>query len=132
VKISGNALLDNFVSKFNNEMYIDADPVKEFKNWELKDKRQSDVDFGRKINSRIEVEIELPAEYKLSSLPENLSVSEEEFSFVVNYRTEGNKIFYTKEIAINRGIISRKSFKLWNESLKKLNSVYGSPIVLKK
>jgi hypothetical protein len=130
--IKSNTSLDNFVSKFNNEMYIEADPSKDFKTWEIKDKRQSDVDFGRKINSRIEVEIELPAEYKLSSLPENLSVSEEEFSFQVSYKAEGNKVVYIKEIAIHKGVISRKSFKAWNESLKKLNNVYSSPIVLKK
>ncbi len=132
LKISSNASLDNFVSKFNNEMYIEADPSRDFKGWEIKEKRQSDIDFGRKINSRIEVEIEIPAEYKLSLLPEDLSVKEEEFSFDVKYKAEGNKVFYTKEIAVNKGVISRKSFKQWNESLKKLTNAYSSPIVLKK
>jgi hypothetical protein len=132
ISITSTASLNNFVSKFNNEMYIEADPTKEFKGWELKEKRQSDLDFGKKINTRMEVVIELPSEYKLSSVPDNLSVSEEEFSFKIGYKVEGNKVIYTKEIAIDKGIISRKSFKVWNESLKKLNTVYSSPIVIKK
>ncbi len=132
IVITSKVSLDNFISKFNNELYIEADPTKDFKGWELKDKRQSDLDFGKKVNTKMEVVIELPSDYKLTSVPENLSVSEEEFSFRLDYKVEGNKVIYTKEIAIHKGIISKKSFKVWNESLKKLNVVYGSPIILKK
>jgi len=129
---TGKASLENYISKFNNEMYIDADPTKDFKSWEIKNERQSDVDFGRKIYSKLEIEITLPADYTLNTLPENLTIKEEEFLFNIQYKKEGDKIIYIKEIEIHKGIISKSNFKIWNESIKKLNKTYESPVILKK
>lgn len=120
------------VSSFNNEYYIDIDPSKSFKNWTIKDTRQSDVDFGEKIHKKTSIELIIPPGYKLSHLPEKVSVSDPEFSFAMQYTQAGNKIIYTKELNIPDGIIRKQSFTRWNDAVKKLAEAYESQIVLKK
>lgn len=120
------------VSSFNTEYYIDLDPQKSFKNWELKETRQNDVDLGERIHKTTSVELTVPEGYSVSALPEAVSITDPEFSFNLSYRQDGNKIFYTKTLSIPDGIIKRKSFVRWNAAVKKLSEAYESQIVLKK
>jgi hypothetical protein len=120
------------VSSFNNEYYIDIDPSKHFKNWTIKDTRQSDVDFGEKVNKKTSIELQIPKGYTVSMLPESVTVNEPEFFFSLNYKLAGNKIVYTKELSIPEGIIKKQSFQKWNDAIKKLVKAYENQIVLKK
>jgi hypothetical protein len=120
------------VSSFNNEYYIDIDPAKYFKDWQIKDTRQSDVDFGEKIYRRSAVELNIPAGYTVSNLPENVTIADKDFAFNISYKQVGSKILYTKELSIPQGIIKKNSFPQWNEAVKKLNKAYEDQIILKK
>lgn len=120
------------VSSFNNEYYIDIDPAKHFKNWEIKDTRQGDVDFGEKIYKKSAIELAIPAGYSVSNLPANVNISNTEFLFNISYKQVGNKILYTKELSIPSGIIKKTSFPEWNDAVKKLKKAYEDQIILKK
>ena len=127
-----NMTFSGAVSSFNNEYYIDIDPSKSFKNWTIKDTRQSDVDFGEKIHKKTSIELIIPQGYTVSHLPEKIDVSDPEFSFALQYTQSGNKIIYTKELSIPDGVIKKKSFSRWNDAVKKLAQAYENQIVLKK
>jgi hypothetical protein len=120
------------VSSFNNEYYVDIDPTKNFKDLVIKDTRQSDLDFGEKVYKRAAIELNIPEGYTVSNLPENINISDPEFSFIINYKQEGNKIIYTKELNIPQGIVRKNSFPQWNDAIKKLNKAYEDQIILKK
>lgn len=130
--IDFNFSIANVISLFNNEMYIDIDPSKDFKNGDVKKDRQSDIDFGEKIYKKINIELEIPENYKVTQLPENLNVSENDFSFNISYSQTGNKIIYNKEISVEKGIIQKANFGKWNAGIKKLTSAYENQITLKK
>lgn len=120
------------VSSFNNEYYVDIDPSKTFKHWTIKDTRQSDLDFGEKIHSKTTVELSLPSGYSVSSLPGNVAINDPEFSFNIQYATQGDKIVYTKELSVPEGVIHKTSFGRWNAAVKQLAKAYENQIVLKK
>jgi hypothetical protein len=120
------------VSTFNNEYYIDIDPAKQFKNWMIKDTRQSDVDFGEKVYKKTSIELQIPSGYKVSVLPESVQVNDPEFSFNIQYTSNGATIVYTKELIIPEGVIKKQSFLRWNDAVKKLAQAYENQIVLKK
>jgi transglutaminase-like putative cysteine protease len=130
--IEFNFSIANSISKFNNEMYIDIDPSKDFKNGSVLADRQSDIDFGEKIFKKTSIELVIPADYKVAELPENLSIAEKDFSFSISYKQEGDKIIYSKEISVDKGIISKSEFEKWNAGIKKLTKAYESQITLKK
>jgi hypothetical protein len=127
-----NVVFTGAVSAFNNEYYIDIDPSKSFKNFTIKDTRQSDVDFGEKIHKKTSIELIIPQGYTVSHLPEKVDVSDPEFSFAMHYTQSDNKIIYTKELNIPDGIIRKQSFPRWNEAVKKLAQAYENQIILKK
>ena len=58
--VVSNTVFKSAVSSFNKEHYIDIDPFKTFKDWEIKDTRQGDVDFGEKVNTKLSVTLTLP------------------------------------------------------------------------
>ena len=126
IKVTGAA------SSFNNEYYIDIDPAKTYKNWIIKDTRQGDVDFGEKIHKFTRVEIEIPAGYTISHLPEKFTLQDSDFSFTINYVKEANKVIYTKELHIPSGIITKQAFSRWNEGVKKLSKAYENQLTFKK
>jgi transglutaminase-like putative cysteine protease len=119
------------VSSFNNEYYVDIDPAKNFKNWTIKDTRQSDIDFGERIYKKTSVELEIPKGYKVTHLPERIEIKEPEFSFNIQYKLSGSSIIYTKELRIPEGIINKSAFPRWNKAVKELEKAYENQIVLK-
>jgi hypothetical protein len=125
-------LFNGAVTSFNNEYYVEIDPSKSFKNWIIKDSRQSDVDFGERIHKKTSIELAIPKGYTVSHLPEKIDVNDPEFSFSMNYTQSGDKIIYTKELNIPDGIIKKKSFDRWNAAVKKLAQGYENQVILKK
>lgn len=130
--INFNFSISNQVNSFNNELYVEIDPTKDFKNATVKDDRQSNLDFGEKIYKKINVELEIPEGYVLGQLPENLDIHESNFSFKCNYSMNGNKITYSKELSVDSGIIDKADFVKWNSAVKKLAKAYENQIILKK
>ncbi|MBL0256765.1 MAG: hypothetical protein IPQ03_04220 [Bacteroidetes bacterium] len=122
----------NSVSSFNNEMYVDMDPEKDFKNTVIKDDRLVDIDFGEKIYKKFHVELETPTGYTVATVPENLTVSEPDFSFSITYSKNGNKVIYNREISVEKGTITKANFPKWNDAIKKLSKAYENQLVLKK
>lgn len=120
------------ISSFNDELYIDIDISKDFKNWIVDESRQSDIDFGEKIHKVLEVELELKDGDSVVFLPERLQIDQKEFSVHAFYVKEQNRILYKKQISIENGIISKDSFILWNEAIRKLTEHYDSQIILKR
>ena len=129
--VVSNTVFKSAVSSFNKEHYIDIDPFKTFKDWEIKDTRQGDVDFGEKVNTKLSVTLTLPKGYSVSHLPENINISNPGFSFSINYKHAGDKVIYTREIRIPEGLIPRKSFGNWNDAINQLKKAYENQIVLK-
>jgi hypothetical protein len=119
------------VTSFNNEYYIDIDPQKSFRNWTIKESRQSDIDFGERIHKRTRVELQIPKGFTVSHVPEKMEINDPEFSFVILYKVSGDKIIYTKELQIPDGIINKKAFPRWNDAVKLLAKAYENQIILK-
>lgn len=120
------------ITAFNNEYYIDIDPAKTFRNWTLKETRQNDIDFGEKMHKKSVIELEIPNGFSVTSVPENLKIVDPAFSFSIDYKVDGKKIVYTKEMIVPKGIIEKTSFPQWNDAIKKLDKAYEDQIILKK
>jgi Transglutaminase-like superfamily len=119
------------VSSFNKEHYIDMDPFKTFRDWEIKPTRQGDIDFGEKVHRKLSITLTLPKGYSVAHLPENTMITNPGFSFSIQYKVVGDKVVYTKEINIPEGIIPKKSFESWNAAVSQLKRAYENQLVLK-
>lgn len=126
-----NVLVANKVSSFENEIYIDLEYMNEYKKFELKD-RKTDYQFRFKTNYESNVTLEVPNGYKVTKLPENLSVEEKDFSAQITFQQVGNAIVYKKMFNFKNAVIKTNDIAKWNVFNKNLNAVYNQQITLIK
>lgn len=124
--------LDNMVAKFDNEMYVDLDFYKHFKGLKIEKERLSSLNFEEKVLRKVKVELQLPEGYTIKHLPANLSKTHPAFTFNIDFKTEGNKLIYTKELSAKDGIIKKADFAAWNLAIDALKKTYNDQIILIK
>ncbi|WP_245574902.1 transglutaminase-like domain-containing protein [Flavobacterium tegetincola] len=123
--------VNNRVSDFDNEMYVDLEYMNEYKNFELKD-RKTDYEFDYKTNYESNVSLAIPAGYKVTKIPENLTINENNFSVNVQFVQSESQISYKKSFIFKNGVIKANEIEKWNSFVKDLQSNYNQHIVLSK
>jgi hypothetical protein len=124
--------LTNKITRFENDIYIDLDWGKSFKDSNIEDDRISDYYFNRKVKNTVVKKLTVPAGYKISHVPTGIKKQHSDFSISVNFEQKGRTLLYTNEIVIKHGLIRKADFKTWNDFIKELNEVYNDQIVLTK
>lgn len=124
--------LSNKVTRFENDVYVDLDWGKSFKDSNIGEDRISDFYFNRKVKNKVTKKFTVPAGYKISHVPASIKKQHDDFSILVNFEQKGNTLLYTNEIIIKNGVIKRADFETWNTFIKALNEVYDDQIVLTK
>ncbi len=131
LNISYETKLANHVSSFDNEMYIDLDYDKEFKNLDLKD-RKKDLMFDYKSHDDITITLEIPSGYKVSKLPANFEINNEDYAISLKYEVKGNTIVYHKMFDIKKPILKSSKFEEWKKNHSQFTKNYSEQIVLTK
>jgi transglutaminase-like putative cysteine protease len=119
------------VSSFGNEMYIDIDYNKMFNKAVIDTTdRRSDYQFTYKYNYNTEVDLEIPAGYKVSALPIDFEYHHADFHFLVTHKVVGNTIQYRKQLKIMNSMLKRTDFGEWNKAISGLSEKYLEQIIL--
>jgi hypothetical protein len=103
----------------------------EFKNFEFKD-RKTYYELDYKTDYESNVVLVIPEGYKLSKLPENLTVKEEDFNVLISFKHVGKQIFYKKQFIFKNAIVKAAEMDKWNAFNKNLNTIYNQQIILSK
>lgn len=132
LKIEYDYTLNNKVSGFENDLYIEFDWEKRYGNLKMKADRFTDFYFGRKVMNKVTKKITLPAGYKVSHLPEGLNSTFKDVIVNVEFKKIGNQIVYTNEFIVASGKIKKEDFEQWNKLISQLSEIYSDQIVLTK
>ncbi|WP_431134503.1 transglutaminase-like domain-containing protein [Psychroserpens mesophilus] len=131
INIAYDVDVKNAVSSFDNQVYIDLDFDKELSNF-IMEERHTDYIFRSKKDLESVTHLEIPQGYKISHLPENISVASDNFNMSVNFSRENNVIIYKKQFRIKHAKIETSDFEEWNGFIKKLDALYNEQIILNK
>lgn len=131
-EINYDLKLNNVVSSFGDDIYIDIDYDKEYGRFVFEEDRQNDYIFEFKKQLAIETELAIPTGYQISELPKGMKEIHPDFSFVISYEQKGGKLVYRKNISIDHAIVRKKDFELWNKCVEQLKNCYQEQIVLTK
>jgi len=131
IKIDYDFTWSKGVSAFGDEIYLDLDFEKEFKDWTFEE-RETDYLFSSKKHQVSEIILEVPTGFTVGSLPTKFERVHEDFFFKIDYVFQNGKIIYRKEIGIPNSEIKAKDFEKWNDFTKALRKQYKEQIVLKK
>lgn len=123
--------ISNKVSSFDNEIYVDLDFMNEYKNFELKD-RKVDYEMDYKTQYESEIIFKIPNEYKVTKLPDNLSIKENDFDISLSFINNGKEIIYRKSFLFKNGCIKSNEIEKWNNFINKLIENYNQQITLSK
>jgi hypothetical protein len=121
----------NGVSAFGKELYIDIDYRKEFDNFIFDTaERKNDYWFSFKFNIEQETQINLPKGSKITAIPKDLVVKNDDYEISLIYKQLPDKLVYKKAIFIKNPRLRKAKFEQWNKDFKKLKDTYAEQIVL--
>ena len=123
--------IENKVSKFDDDIYVDLEYLNNYKNFELKD-RKTDFEFDYKRNQEVVISLKIPAGYKVAQIPENLIVKEKNYDIAITFEQNSSEIIYKKTFNFNNGVIKSSEISQWNSVVKKLSGIYNKQIILSK
>jgi transglutaminase-like putative cysteine protease len=129
--IDYSAVIENKVSSFDNEMYVDLEYMNEFKEFELKD-RKTDYQFDYKKNYDSSVTLSIPNGYKVTKLPSDLIVKESNFDISITFQKTDKEIIYKKSFIFKNGEIKASEMTKWNDFIKNLIANYNQQITFTK
>jgi hypothetical protein len=122
----------NGVSVFSKDYYIDLDNRKEYAQSAIKiEERKHDYWFPNKENINIEMELELPANYKATSVPPDLNIVKPGYEFHLSYVSLPGKLTYKKSLKIKNTILPKAKFAQWNQDIEQLNKYYNENVIIK-
>ena len=123
--------ISNKVSSFDNEIYVDLDFMNEYKDFLLKD-RKTDFEMDYKTQYESDITLKIPLGYKVTQLPENIVVKEENYEINLSYTLENNVIHYKKLFLFKNGTLKTSEFDNWRALNKKITDSYNTQIILTK
>ena len=121
---------NNAVSSFGKDYYVDLDFQKDLNGLDFDSTRELDYLFPYKTHVERITELSIPSGYKISSLPANLSINNDDYDFEINYTETAGKVVYRKSIALKSTRISKQNFKQWNADVARLTEAYNQQLVL--
>jgi hypothetical protein len=133
LSIKFSAVNKGAVSLFDKDMYIDVDYNKTFNKTSIDTNRYAkEYRFAYKYNYETETNLEIPAGYKVSTLPANLDYDDPNFHFSISFKQINNKISYKKHLYISNTLLKRDAITSWNKAVAVLTEKYTEQIILTK
>jgi transglutaminase-like putative cysteine protease len=132
LQLKYNFKANNQVTKTGNELYVVMDWEKDFGSMEMEADRKNDYEFNQKYYLSTQTELTIPEGYKVDYLPSAFKKNTPSWSFEGNYVNKGKTILYTRNIIINKPILKKADFAVWNSFITEINKFYNDQVVLTK
>lgn len=121
----------NKVSSFDNEMYIDLEFMNEYKSFVMKD-RKVDYEMDFKTDYESQINLIIPDGYKVTRLPSNISIKENDFDVNITFDKTDKEVIYKKSFIFKNGRIKASEMEKWNDFIKKMIENYNQQITISK
>jgi hypothetical protein len=125
ISIEGNIDLSNTEQVISGDYYagIDFFP-KSLESYIPDEKRIGGYDLDELISFTDEISLTIPADKKFIDKPDDLTITNDGYTFKGTYVVTGNKIVLRKELTIRNSIIKKEDFANWTkfiDSIKEFN-----------
>ena len=123
---------DGLINEYGEELYVQMDIRNELTEMKLDDKRKTHYYFGSRKHIVSRNELTIPEGYQATYIPESIQIEEDQFSMLLQYEVNAQKVTYSKEITVHNAILSPEHFSKWNEAIDRISEFYRNPIILSK
>jgi len=133
VVIEGDIDLSNYIITEGKEIYVGIDFFPEDLRGIIPDKnRQQDFILHSAYISQDETELNLPAGYKVVSLPGQINEKADDYAVNAAYTSKDNKIIFRKTLTFSNGRIRKADFENWKAFTQKLKDFNSNLILITK
>ena len=127
--LSYDAQIKNAIADFDNTLYIDLDPKKNADRLILDDRKAPLLLYSKEI-IKTTIDLKIPDNYKVRSLPENFEFLNDHLAINVNYEQTASHVKFSKSIRFRKRRINPEDFAAWDEAFKRLKEVNEEQIIL--
>ncbi len=131
ITIAYNIELKNKVSAYEDDIYVDLEYIKHFKNTDVSERRH-DLELPYKTNLEFTTVLHLPEGYGIQHMPESIRKETDDFIVGLSFIEKDRTITYKKEFIFKNAAITKASFAEWNAVSATLKKLYKEQIVLTK
>ncbi len=124
--------INNYVTSYENEVYVNMVLDKEITQGELKLDRLAPFELDNLSNDEYTVVMEVPKEYTIKSIPKDASFTSDYVDYSIQYKKDKNKITMTVKLNLKFLYLYPESFPKWNEFAKIMKSSMVETVVLLK
>ncbi len=100
--------------------------------FKIDDDRENEIDNDYKRHYNYTTILNIPDNYSLDYVPENVSFSTDYFTFHIEYKQERKRLIYNQFLEFNFLKLDLAAQKELNDIIKKVEKSYNEIIVLKK
>tara|TARA_R110001583_G_scaffold142294_1_gene294588 strand:- start:38671 stop:40650 length:1980 start_codon:yes stop_codon:yes gene_type:complete len=131
-KISYDFDVSNYVIKDTDDIYINMNLDKRFKNYRIDDNRKTDIEIDYKKTYNFINELFIPKGFIVDYLPENLSIENDKILVSISYKLDEDKVIYSHKISFKFLVLTTEDQIEYNNIMKQVNKAYKDIIILKR
>ncbi|MBI1838224.1 MAG: transglutaminase domain-containing protein [Flavobacteriia bacterium] len=125
--------INNYVTSYDNEVYVNMVLDKDITMGELKQDRVAPFWLDNVGNDNYTVFLEIPKGYKLKSLPKNATFNSDFVDYSIEYtKVSETSIKMTVKLRLKFLLLYPESFAKWNEFAKIMKTSINETVVLQK
>jgi|694.fasta_scaffold36269_2 hypothetical protein len=125
-------VLQNYITKANQEIFVNMLMAKYGSMDELKDDRISNIDLSMESTNTIHVELAIPEGYQVEFLPENIDKSSSFGRLKVQYSKNETSVTCAYSFEYHQAEIPKEKYQEFNDFQKSISDAYLETISLKK
>ncbi len=124
--------IPNYIKKVGNNIYINMNLSKDLSYTKPENTHKGRVEYKYKASHTNYYELEIPQEYEVKYLPENISISNSIFDSSIEYRKKGKIIIYKHTLKLKNIALKSSEIDFFKNEITKIEKQYKEVIVLSK
>jgi hypothetical protein len=131
-ELSFNLIMNNQVISSGDRMYINFEWDREFNGAWFDSTRRVDLDLGHKNYTRRTVTVNLKAGQQAVNLPKPIHIDNDFYSFTLEMKQIGNKIFYNKILITKKDYLPTDKLQQFMKDCGELSKFYSTFIEIRQ
>lgn len=128
--IDYNFTLENYLVAAGKETYLSLMLEKPFEKNVIENERESKYDFDILTRYKYQIELLIPNEVQIKSLPIDLDGTNELMDYTIKYTQKDRLVTMDLDIKNKKLTLDKQDFELWNSTIKILKSKYQEALIL--
>jgi len=133
VDVNYDFTIGNYISRGNNQIFINMNIFKSMLNKKIKEDRVFPMKFEMSNSYKYYLKLKIPEGYKVEHLPKNVSLENEIYKLTINYTKEGdNFLVYELYSHYDTLQLNKEDFDKFNEFIVSVSKNFREVVILKK